>query len=89
MAWRPQRYTVQLLSKSAQHIHCKVVSQLILKHIHLTYVYGDNHEGQRQQLWAESEQIASDMEDACCVMGDFNSILYVGDRMGENANTRL
>jgi len=31
------------------------------------------------------EQIASDMEDAWCVMGDFNSVLYAGDTMGGNA----
>ncbi|KAJ8422489.1 LOW QUALITY PROTEIN: hypothetical protein Cgig2_000558 [Carnegiea gigantea] len=84
VAWRPQWYSVHLLSKSDQHIHCKVFSQLTLKHFYLTFVYRDNQDGQRHHLWAELEQIASDVEDAWCVMGDFNSILYARDRMGGN-----
>ena len=28
--------------------------------------------------------MASNVEDSRCVMGDFNSVLYAGDRMGGN-----
>ena len=50
----------------------------------MTFVYGDNQEEQRIHLWAKMEQIAFEVGDAWCVMGDFNSALYARDRIGGN-----
>ncbi|KAJ8425576.1 hypothetical protein Cgig2_003074 [Carnegiea gigantea] len=43
---------------------------------------GANQEGQRRALWEALTNIANDMEDAWCVLEDFNSVLYTGDRLG-------
>ncbi|KAJ8419624.1 hypothetical protein Cgig2_007643 [Carnegiea gigantea] len=55
-----------------------------MQHFYLTFIYVDNHESPRQGLWAELEYIALDMNEAWCVLGDFNSMLYSGDRIGGN-----
>ncbi|KAJ8429250.1 LOW QUALITY PROTEIN: hypothetical protein Cgig2_026286 [Carnegiea gigantea] len=72
------------ISQSDQHLHCLVNSQTTMQHFYLTFIYRDNHERPRQGLWAELEHIALDMNEAWCVLGDFNSALYSGDRIGGN-----
>ncbi|KAJ8422407.1 hypothetical protein Cgig2_013227 [Carnegiea gigantea] len=48
----------------------------------LTFVYSFNHEQQRLSLWTDLTAMALSMDDAWCIMGDFNSILYRKDRIG-------
>ncbi|KAJ8419236.1 hypothetical protein Cgig2_013533 [Carnegiea gigantea] len=55
-----------------------------MQHFYLTFIYGDNHESPRQDLWAKLEHIALDMNEAWCILGDFNSVLYSGNRIGGN-----
>ena len=45
-------------------------------------MYGFNHVAERVDLWSNLCSIANNMEEAWCVIGDFNSVLYPGDRMG-------
>jgi len=37
---------------------------------------------QRRILWDDLKQIAQNMEEAWCTLGDFNVVLYTGDRIG-------
>jgi len=82
LPWRPKFYKIQLISMSEQHIHCKVCQMHDLQSFLITMVYGLNHESQRQELWHIFREIATNMEEAWCVVGDFKSILYIGDRIG-------
>ena len=53
-----------------------------MKKVYLTFVYEANQEGKRRALWEALKNIANNMEDAWCILGDFNSVLHLGDRMG-------
>jgi len=53
-----------------------------MKIIFLTFVYGANQEGQRRTLWEAMKNITNTMEDAWCILEDFNIVLHPGDRMG-------
>jgi len=45
-------------------------------------VYGYNQAEAREPLWEALIDIAQNMDEAWCVLGDFNSVLHLGDRMG-------
>jgi len=53
-----------------------------MKRFYLTFIYGANQEGQRRLLWEALTAIANDMEEAWYILGDFNSVLHPGDRLG-------
>ncbi|KAJ8419947.1 hypothetical protein Cgig2_000901 [Carnegiea gigantea] len=63
VAWKPQWYTLRQISQSDQHLHCLVKFQTTMQHFYLTFIYGNNHESPRQDLWAELEHIALDMNE--------------------------
>jgi len=63
-------------------IHCKVTHAVTMKTFCLTFVYGANQEGHRRALWEAMKNITNTMEDAWCILGDFNSVLHLGDSMG-------
>ena len=67
---------------SDQFIHSKVIQQHTHKQFFLTLVYAHNQAEARQPLWEDLINIAQNMDEAWCVLGDFNSVLGYGDRMG-------
>ncbi|KAJ8444130.1 LOW QUALITY PROTEIN: hypothetical protein Cgig2_029905 [Carnegiea gigantea] len=71
-----------ILTQSDQFIHCKATQNNTMKTFFITFVYGANHEAQRAPLWEDLIHIAKEMDEAWCVLGDFNAVLYPGDRMG-------
>ncbi|KAJ8431317.1 hypothetical protein Cgig2_032307 [Carnegiea gigantea] len=75
-------YSVQILSQSVQFIHCKATQNNTMKNFFITFVYGANHEAQRGPLWEDLIHIAQEMDEAWCILGDFNAVLYPGDRIG-------
>ena len=83
IAWRPRTYTVHVLSRSDQFIHCKVTQNNTMKNFFVTFVYGANKEAQIGSLREDLIHIAQEMDEAWCILGDFNAVLYPGDRMGE------
>ena len=52
------------------------------KQFFLTLVYGRNLDYQRVPLWEAIESIALSLEDTWCVLGDFNTVLRLGERIG-------
>jgi len=73
---------VQILTQSDQFIHCKATQNNTMKTFFITFVYGSNQELQRRLLWDDLTHIARGMDEAWCVLGDFDVVLYPGDRMG-------
>lgn len=57
-------------------------SVTLSKNFCATFVYGFNHAQQRKPLWEDLETISNQMQEAWCVIGDFNTILQKEDRMG-------
>jgi len=81
IAWKPSLFIVHVLSMSAQHVYCRVCQQNDIQDFYMTYVYGEKHEGLRASLWQTLRDIEATMDEAWCVLGDFNSVLYKGDRI--------
>ncbi|KAJ8428965.1 hypothetical protein Cgig2_003296 [Carnegiea gigantea] len=65
-------------------IHCKVIQLHSNISFYLSMIYGQNHEFQREQLWLDLKDISQSMEEAWCLMGDFNSVISKDDRIGGN-----
>ncbi|KAJ8419442.1 hypothetical protein Cgig2_014343 [Carnegiea gigantea] len=72
VCWKPRVYHLQVLATTAQLLHCKVHHIESKKHFFLTFVYGFNHAAERVDLWSDLCSIANNMEEAWCVIGDFN-----------------
>ena len=51
------------------------------KHFYITFVYGYKTVEQRRPLWQDLKEISQQTEDAWLVIGDFNAILYMQDRL--------
>ncbi|XP_047263731.1 uncharacterized protein LOC124896240 [Capsicum annuum] len=84
MIWREDQYDVDVIDPTAQTITNKVKcnsTQLMLK---LTLVYGFNKKEERKELWEYLATTGGTMKDPWIVLGDFNSILHLEDRIGEN-----
>ena len=82
VAWRLGFYKVNVLEKDEQFLHCKVTHTITMITSYITFVYGANCEGQRRALWEALKRIGQGMDEAWCILGDFNSVLHQGDRMG-------
>ena len=70
------------MSMSDQFIHCKATQIHTMKRFFITFVYRANREMQMRELWEDLKHIANDMDEAWCILGDFNAMLYSGDRLG-------
>ena len=47
-----------------------------------TGVYGSNEDGQRAALWEELSQVRARWPMAWCLVGDFNCIRFLSERLG-------
>ena len=82
IAWRPNFYRIQVLKKTDQLMHCCATQMLSQKHFYITYVYGLNHDHQRTPLWNDLITLGQNMNEAWCLLGDFNAVMYKEDRTG-------
>ncbi|KAJ8437064.1 hypothetical protein Cgig2_025911 [Carnegiea gigantea] len=82
-SWHPRKYHFNLILKSDQLIHGQVMHLPTTKHFFLTLVYGRNLDDQRIPLWETIESIALNMDEPWCVLGDFNTVLRIGERIGD------
>ena len=48
----------------------------------MTFVYGKNSIALRKELWEDLRLLANNLQDAWCVLGDFNAVLSPEDRIG-------
>lgn len=62
------------------HGHVEVLASSVV--FHITFVYGANDRVGRIALWNELRRLALLTNQACLVLGDFNSILSSEDRLG-------
>jgi len=85
VAWKPNLYKVTIQEQSDQYMHCKVIQITTSKRFHITFVYGHNHNLQRQPLWTALHHLSNSIQEAWCLLGDFNAILSKDDRIGGNA----
>jgi len=48
----------------------------------MTSVYGKNNIALRKELWEDLRMLENNMQDAWCVLGDFNAVLAPEGRIG-------
>ena len=87
VAWKPSSYHLTILKSTDQFIHCEATQLITCKHFQITFIYGHNHESQRQPLWYDLHQLSLSVTGAWCIMGDFNAILYKNEHIGGNVVT--
>lgn len=81
IGWCPNSFIVNIVQVNRQFIHCHV------KHrsgegFNCTSVYGFNDGHDREDLWSNLKQIASGVSSPWVLMGDFNALNNVEDRVG-------
>ncbi|XP_056685778.1 uncharacterized protein [Spinacia oleracea] len=82
VAWNPNAFTVSVLGMSSQMIHCLVCPRNSHKEFFCTSVYAFNHNNERVALWKDLCGIGGNMNKPWVVMGDFNCVLNVEERIG-------
>ncbi|KAJ8424616.1 hypothetical protein Cgig2_000539 [Carnegiea gigantea] len=50
ITWHPKMYDLQVLHKTYQIMHCYVIQMSTYKKFYITFVYGMNHDHQRQSM---------------------------------------
>ncbi|XP_056698287.1 uncharacterized protein [Spinacia oleracea] len=86
VGWRTADVDLQILSSSSQNVHCWIHTKDHRFSSFFTAVYGLHSVGHRQALWDELNHLStSSSASPWLVAGDFNSILYSGDRINGNA----
>ncbi|KAK6782581.1 hypothetical protein RDI58_020377 [Solanum bulbocastanum] len=85
MVWKPNTFAVNIIHCDAQMIHSEIMHWGSGRRFWVTMVYGFNEQWLRKQLWMEIEKISTKMGGTWAVMGDFNSVLNVEERLGKPA----
>lgn len=80
VGWRPEAFSIDVLYVSTQLIHCKIEPSAPCPGFFCSLVYGYNERAAREALWRALEAVKTD--DPWIVMGDFNSVLNLDERIG-------
>ena len=81
LAWNPVVYHVDILFTTDQMIHGRVRQLHTNNSFIISVVYGMNTITQRQQLWEDIFDLIPQNE-AWCVLGDFNAVRSMEERIG-------
>lgn len=81
LVWRPEFYIVYPINISSQTITCEVVYTPLQLEFLLSVVYAFNTKDERRDLWNNLVRISSGCSKPWLVLGDFNSVLHLEDRI--------
>ncbi|XP_058776969.1 uncharacterized protein LOC131651321 [Vicia villosa] len=82
IGWDHAKVDIRLNSITSQSIHCEVYDNNGTFHFWLTAIYARNQLEQRKNLWHHIEDLSKIVQGAWCVVGDFNNVNKVQDRIG-------
>ncbi|XP_048491567.1 uncharacterized protein LOC125492871 [Beta vulgaris subsp. vulgaris] len=82
VGWWPGSYQVNIRLMNSQFIHCEIKPTQGVSEFNCTFVYGFNDQMSRGELWKGLRMIASNCRGPWVVMGDFNALSSVEDRIG-------
>ncbi|XP_019260386.1 PREDICTED: uncharacterized protein LOC109238392 [Nicotiana attenuata] len=82
LLWKPHIYEVDIITVTAQIIHCQVKHGGRNEMMHITVVYGFDDQALRRNLWEEIRKLYSQVQGPWSVMGDFNCVLHKEERIG-------
>ncbi|XP_062119711.1 uncharacterized protein LOC133834174 [Humulus lupulus] len=89
IAWNPRVFSLDIKLCTTQLIHCVVQVPNRTGRFLVTFVYGYNVESFREQLWKDLQELASGITKPWMVIGDFNEILSLQDRIGKKSTTKI
>ncbi|OIT34460.1 hypothetical protein A4A49_66105, partial [Nicotiana attenuata] len=84
ISWRPDYYKIQPKMRTAQVITCEITYVPLKLQFMLSRVYAHNTREERKELWETLVQLSSNCQKPWLILGDFNSVLKMEDRMGGN-----
>ncbi|XP_058746230.1 uncharacterized protein LOC131619107 [Vicia villosa] len=84
LAWDPNIWSIIPSEKTDQLVHSAVYTKAGNLSHHLTIVYAHNQLNNRRNLWQDLIRISVHIQGPWMVVGDFNNILKVDDRIGGN-----
>ena len=87
IAWDPLVFTVDIRMCTSQLIHCFIQTQQKTEFC-MTCVYAFNEDSRRIDLWRDLECLAQNMVTPWLVVGDFNDVLELNERMGRHLQRR-
>ncbi|XP_019244329.1 PREDICTED: uncharacterized protein LOC109224197 [Nicotiana attenuata] len=82
LMWKEVDVNVTVLEKTEQLIHCYVQDKNSAFTCYITYVYGLHTVQHRKSLWGNLKNVQ--LNDPWLIIGDFNSVLNVDDRISGN-----
>lgn len=82
--WDPRSVEYRVISSSAQHVHGSLYRLDGTLVCWLTFVRAFNQLELRKTLWTELHQLSQGIKGAWCILGDFNNVTSVQDRIGGN-----
>ncbi|KAH0695976.1 hypothetical protein KY289_013458 [Solanum tuberosum] len=85
--WRPDYHKVNTIDMTTQHITCEVFYIPLQLSFALTFVYAFNTREERRGLWSNLVTYHRGCQKAWIILGDFNLVLRVEDRIGGNPIT--
>lgn len=83
ITWRQDYYQVVAISKITQVVTCKIIYLPKQSSFYVTFVYAYNHRCKRRGLWEYLESQMVVCKSPWMVIGDFNLVLHIEDRIGE------
>ncbi|XP_062075585.1 uncharacterized protein LOC133779669 [Humulus lupulus] len=89
IAWNPRVFSLDIKLCTTQLIHCLVQVPNRTGRFLVTFVYGYNDESFREQLWNDLQDLAVGITEPWMVIGDFNEILSLQDRIGKKITTKI
>ncbi|XP_010681227.2 uncharacterized protein LOC104896208 [Beta vulgaris subsp. vulgaris] len=82
LVWLPSVFVVNTCSCVAQYIHCEVIHRATSGTFEVTLIYRANDVVVREELWRALEMISHQVQGAWIILGDFNNVLNLGERLG-------
>ncbi|XP_060190353.1 uncharacterized protein LOC132619470 [Lycium barbarum] len=81
VCWKHQKIRVRVLYSDSQLVHCIVEDRDSYFKCTMTFVCGLNTEVERKALWHQLRSLNTSINDPWVILGDFNTMLSVGDRI--------
>ncbi|XP_060216346.1 uncharacterized protein LOC132643841 [Lycium barbarum] len=81
VGWKTAKVDVQAVYTNEQVIHCQVQDKNTTFSSYITFVYGKHTVADRRPLWEQLREIKGTINTPWLILGDFNNILHVEDRL--------
>lgn len=82
LMWKRNEMSIKVCDRSDQHIHVNFYNIAGKRMYWLTIVYAQNQLANRRILWKEIQKLVGNITEQWMVIGDFNNVLTVNDRVG-------